>query len=149
MRGMARWVLSRPAMADQLRYPLGTHHADRVKTSTGRKLEELTLSAALDGKIAADDLRIAPETLELQARISDEAGRPQLAENFRRAAELTKVSDARILEIYNALRPGASSHEELEAIATELATQYGAKRNAAWVRSAADVYKRRNVLRPA
>jgi len=134
-------------MTEELRYPLGRYHSDLVQTATGRKLTELTLSAVLDGKIQADDLRIAPETLEFQAQISEKAGRPQLAENFRRAAELTKVSDARILEIYNALRPGASSYEELVHIADELEGQYGAKLNAAWVRSAADIYKRRGCLR--
>lgn len=134
-------------MQEDLRYPLGRHHPELVKTATGRKLADLTLAGALEGRVAADDLRIAPETLEMQAQISEKAGRPQLAENFRRAAELTKVSDERILEIYNCLRPGASSYEELVAIATELETQYGATRNAAWVRSAADVYERRGCLR--
>ena len=48
------------------------------------------------------DLRIAPETLELQAQIAESAGRRQLAENLRRAGELVKVPETKILEVYQA-----------------------------------------------
>lgn len=70
----------------------------------------------------------------------------QLGANLRRAAEMTAISDARVLEIYNALRPNASTKAELEAIATELATSYQAENLAALVREAADVYERRDIL---
>ena len=51
-----------------------------------------------------------------------------------------------MLEIYNALRPNASTKEELEAIAIELETQYDAKHLSELVREARDVYERRNIL---
>jgi propanediol dehydratase small subunit len=133
-------------LSTQLRYPLGTNHADEIRTATGKPLTELTFDNVTGGKVSADDLRIAPETLEMQAIIAEQAGRPQLAENFRRAAELTAVPDARILEMYNALRPGASTYEQLVAIADELESKFSAKRNAALVRDAADVYRRRDCL---
>lgn len=130
----------------RLTYPLGQHHAEEITTPTGRKLSELTYQGAISGEIGADDLRITPETLEKQAEIAEQAGRTQLAENFRRAAELTAVPDERILEIYNAMRPGASTYDELLAIAEELETTFKAARNAALVRDAATVYQRRNCL---
>ena len=64
---------------------------------------------------------------------------------MRRASELTAVPDERILEIYNALRPGASTKGQLLEIADEL-EGYDAPSSAALVREAADVYERRNCL---
>ncbi|CDL36747.1 Propanediol dehydratase small subunit [Citrobacter freundii] len=63
--------------------------------------------------MTAQDMRITPETLRLQAEIAKDAGRDRLAMNFERAAELTAVPDDRILEIYNALRPYRSTKDEL------------------------------------
>ena len=80
----------------------------------------------MKGNIKPEDLRITGKTLLLQAEIAEQVGRWQLAQNFRRAAELTKVPDDRILEIYTALRPYRSSKEELLSIAEELENQYGA-----------------------
>jgi len=59
---------------------------------------------------------------------------------------MTQISDARVLEIYNALRPNASTKAELEEIAEELTSQYGAEHLAALVLEAADVYERRDIL---
>lgn len=73
-------------------------------------------------------------------------GRKQLGANLRRAAEMTAISDERVLQIYNALRPNASTKAELDAIAEELETQYGATMLAGLVREAADVYERRDIL---
>jgi propanediol dehydratase small subunit len=72
-----------------------------------------------------------------------------LGRNFRRAAELTKVPDDRLLEIYNAMRPYRSTKAELLAIADELDKKYGAKITAAFVAEAAQVYERRGRLRTA
>lgn len=127
-------------------YPLASHHPDLLRTPTGKSLEEITLDAVLAGEVTADDLRITAETLRLQAQVADGVDRPQLAENFRRAAELTSVPDDRILEMYDALRPRASTKEQLLDIADELETRYGAAANAALVREAADVYERRRCL---
>lgn len=128
-------------------YPLLFKKPDILKTPTGKRVDEVTLENILSGKVTFEDLRITPEALEYQAQIAEACGRPQLALNLRRAAELTKVPDKRLLEIYNALRPYRSSKEELLAIADELENKYGAKINAAFVREAAEVYERRRILR--
>jgi propanediol dehydratase small subunit len=104
------------------------------------------LDAVLNGEVTAEDLRITPQTLRLQAEIADAVRRPQLAQNMRRAAELTAVPDERILEIYNALRPRASTKQQLLEIAEELENRYSASVNAAFVREAAEVYERRGCL---
>lgn len=128
-------------------YPLATKRQDLVKTPTGKTLRDITLERVLDGEIKSDDVRITGETLELQAQIAESVGRVQFARNLRRAAELTRVPDDRILEIYNALRPYRSTKSELYAIAQELDNTYQAKISAALVREAADVYERRGRLR--
>jgi Propanediol dehydratase, small subunit len=130
-------------------FPLATYRPELIRTPTGKRLEEITLDAVLNGDVTAEDLRITPRTLRLQAEIADAVRRPQLAENMRRAAELTAVPDERILEIYNALRPRASTKQELLEIANELEERYGAPTNAALVREAADVYERRSCLADA
>lgn len=128
-------------------YPLYNKHPELIKTSTGRSLDEITLQNINDGKIKAEDVRISPETLEMQAQVAESVGRPQLAENFRRAQELIAVPDERVLEIYNALRPNRSTKAELLAIADELERQYNAPITAGLVKEAAEVYEKRNKLR--
>lgn len=128
-------------------YPLSAKRQDLVRTPTGKKLDELTLKGVIDGSVKAEDLRIAPETLELQAQIAEDAGRAPFARNLRRAAELIAIPDDRVLEIYNALRPNRSTREELLAIADELQNKFGAKINSAFVREAAEVYAERGILR--
>ncbi len=127
-------------------YPLAVHRPELLRTPTGKALDDITLEAVLAGDVTAEDLRITPETLELQATIADGVGRPQLAQNLRRAGELTRVPDERILEMYNALRPDHSTFEALIAIADELESEYGTTANAALVREAAAVYERRGFL---
>ena len=65
----------------------------------GLPFNEITLEAVMQGRITMEDLRVTSEALELQAQIAEAAGRPQLAENLRRAAELVSVPENRILEI--------------------------------------------------
>ncbi len=131
-------------------YPVAANRPDLLRTPTGKTLDDITLASVLDGSVTAEDLRITPEALELQAQVADGVDRSQLAQNFRRAAELTRVGDERMLEIYNALRPRASSKEQLEAIADELESQFDATVNAELVRDAARVYEQRDLLaRPA
>jgi propanediol dehydratase small subunit len=138
---------SEPAGLDPRRdFPLATHRSELIRTPTGKRLEELTLDAVLNGEVTAEDLRITPRTLRLQAEVADAVRRPQLARNMRRAAELTAVPDERILEIYNALRPRASTKQQLLDIAEELESSYSASANAAFVREAAEVYERRGCL---
>ncbi len=127
-------------------YPLSTQRPELLLTPTGKPFTEVTLDGIRSGDITAQDLRCPADTLRLQAQLSEAAGRVQLGANLRRAAELTAVDDARILEIYNALRPNASTKQELLDIADELATQYDAPHTAAYIREAAEVYERRDVL---
>jgi len=128
-------------------YPLSEKRPELVRTATGKSLDDITLDAIVSGAIKAEEIRITPQTLEYQAQIAESISRPQLASNMRRAGELTKVPDARMLEIYNALRPNRSTKAELLAIADELENQYGAKVCANFVREAAGVYEARDVLK--
>ena len=128
-------------------YPLATKRPELVTTPTGKTLKDITLDKVVSGEIKSEDVRITGETLELQAQVAESVGRTQFARNLRRAAELTRVPDDRILEIYNSLRPYRSTKSELLAIAEELETKYQAKVNAALVKEAADVYERRGRLR--
>lgn len=99
--------------------------------------EQITLADVVKGRAGMRDLRITPEALEHQAAVAERAGRRQLGENLRRAAELVNVPDDLILAVYNALRPGRATTAELEQIAQRLETEYAATRCAALVREAA------------
>lgn len=128
-------------------YPLAQKRPDLVRTATGLSLDEITLDKVVSGKITFGDLKIRPETLEYQAQIAEACGRPQLASNIRRAAELTRLPDERVLEIYESLRPYRSTKKELLDIATELESRFQARICGALVREAAEVYEKRGRLR--
>ena len=119
----------------------------KCRALSGRPLAEITLEAAARGDLSAADLRIHPETLRRQADVAQQHGNPQLADNLRRAAELTALGDEELLAIYEALRPGRASRAELETIAVRLEAG-DAPSCAALVREAAAVYERRGLLRP-
>jgi propanediol dehydratase small subunit len=110
---------------------------EKLKTPSGLSFDEITLDAVMNGKVQMEDLRVTAEALELQAEVSDGAGRKQLAENLRRAAELVDVSEEEILEIYAALRPGRATAEELHRLADQIEMRYGARMCAALIREAA------------
>lgn len=128
-------------------YPLGSKRPDLLKTLSGRAFSEISLEKALSGELTSREFRISPETLELQAQVAEAHGRPQLAANFRRAAELTRIPDEEVLRIYNALRPHQATKGALRAIAKDLERRYGAKRNAAFIREALTYYEKRNLLK--
>lgn len=113
---------------------------------SGRDSGELTLDRLARDEIEADDVRIHPDTLEHQAEIAQAHGNPQLAENFRRAAEMALMSEAEVMALYDRLRPHRSTAAELAATAAEL-DAVPAPRCAALVREAAQVYARRGLLR--
>ena len=115
-----------------------------VRALSGRPVEGLTVAAVRAGEIGLADLRIHPETLERQAVVAEEHGNPQLADNLRRAAELTLLPDDEVLAIYEALRPGRSTAAQLTALADSLAGR-GLPRCAALVAEAAEVYARRGL----
>jgi propanediol dehydratase small subunit len=61
----------------ELDYPLVSKRPELLKTPTGKKIAEITLENVLNGGIKAEDVRITPETLRLQAEIADGVGRYQ------------------------------------------------------------------------
>ncbi len=128
-------------------YPLYEKHPELIRTQTGKGIDEINRDNIIAGKLSAADCRIHPDTLEFQAQIQESFGNPQVAANFRRAAEMTRIPDGRILEIYNCLRPGRSTKEELLAIADELETVWHAEANATLVKEAAEVYEKQGMLR--
>jgi propanediol dehydratase small subunit len=115
-----------------------------VRALSGRPVGELTLEAVRRGELSVADLRIHPETLERQAAVAAAHANPQLAENLRRAAELTRLPDDEVLAIYDALRPGRSTPERLAELAAGLAER-GLPRCAALLTEAAEVYARRGL----
>ena len=115
-----------------------------IRALSGKPVEHLTVEAVRSGEIGVADLRIHPDALEHQARVAQEHANPQLAENLRRAAELTRLPDDEVLAIYDALRPGRSTAAQLTALAGSLADR-GLPRCAALVAEAADVYARRGL----
>ena len=129
------------AFDPQRDYPLGSERPDLVTTPGGLSLEELRFEDGLD----ASELRATPATLRLQAEVAAAAGRSQLADNLRRAAELAPLPDDTILEIYTALRPGRSSAADLESWAEQLES-LDAPLTAAFVRDALRVYATRGLL---
>jgi propanediol dehydratase small subunit len=126
-------------------YPLGTRRPDLVTTPGGVPLREVTLEAARNGSLGADEIRATSETLRMQAEVASAAGRRQLAENLERAAELAVVPDDMLLDVYTALRPGRATAAQLESWALRL-DEHGATRTAAFVREAAAVYGDRGLL---
>ena len=128
-------------------YPLSEKSADKLQSPTGKKFTDMTKAGLLAGNVTSDDMRISPETLEMQAQVAESVGRGAFANNMRRAAELIAVGDDRLLEIYNALRPYRLTKAELLAIAEELETKYNAKISGGLVREAAAVYEARGRLK--
>lgn len=118
-------------------YPLAEWMPGRLRTPSGMPFESITLEAVLKGEVKMEDLRVTSEALEMQAQVAETAGRPQLAENLRRAAELVDIPEEKILEIYQALRPGRANRERLLSLADDLEKRYRATRCAALVREAA------------
>ena len=128
-------------------YPLLEHAADTLRAASGRGVNDLTLEAVAAGTLSPADLQISPEALRAQAAVAQAAGFAQLAENLTRAAELTAVPNAELLRMYEIMRPGRSTHAELQALAVTLESQYHAPQTAALVREAAAVYQARGLAK--
>ena len=127
-------------------YPLGVKMPEAIKTPTGKPYASLSYEKVIAGELTSDDMRIAPETLEMQAQVAESVGREAFAGNLRRAAELIAVPDERLLQIYNALRPYRSTKQELLDIAAEL-EGYKCAIAAGLVHEAAEVYEKRGRLK--
>lgn len=128
-------------------YPLSEKRPELIAGRRGKKLEEITLEGVMGGEIQMEDLRITSQALRLQAEIARTGGRPTLAENFERAAELVEVPNEVIMSVYELLRPGrAADKTALMQAARDLRRDYGATRLAAFVEEAAEVYERRRLF---
>jgi len=128
-------------------FPLAEKRPEMVRGRRGKQLGEITLDAVLADRVTLEDLRITAEALRQQAEIARAAGRPTLAENFERAAELTDVPQDVIMRTYELLRPGrAGSKDELLARAQLMRETYGARQLAAFIEEAAEIYERRGLF---
>ncbi|MCS7060065.1 MAG: diol dehydratase small subunit [Anaerolineae bacterium] len=128
-------------------YPLGERAIEHIRAASRKALTEITLEALKDGALKTSDLQVSAETLRAQADIARQAGYIQLADNLLRAAELTAVPNDELLRLYEALRPGRSTQDELIALAKRLEETYGAFETGRLVREAAVVYLQRGLLR--
>jgi propanediol dehydratase small subunit len=117
-----------------------------TRAASGTPATDLSLDTVVAGSMRASDIRIGADALEHQARVAESDGNPQLAENLRRAAELTAFADGEVLAIYDALRPGRASRAELDQLAGRLAIE-GAPRCAALIEEALAAYERSGLLR--
>ena len=118
-----------------------------IRTVTGRTLDELNMEAVLEGQLTTEDFRISAETLRQQAEAAEAAGYRPLAENLRRAAELTRISNEEVLAMYNTLRPGRTTYAQLVALAERLEREFDAPLTAALVREAAEAYRARGLVK--
>ena len=129
-------------------YPLARKRPELVRGARGRAIDDITLDAVNAGEVGMEDLRITPGALRAQAEIARAAGRPTLAANFERAAEMVDVPQATIMEVYELLRPGRSTDKaQILSAARRLRDDYGAQALAAFLEEAAEVYERRGLFR--
>ena len=118
-----------------------------IYTFSGRSIDELSVEGILSGELTAEDFRIHGERLNHQAGVAEDAGYTQLAENLRRAAELTHMSNEEVLEIYNTLRPRRTSYTEMIDMADRLENEKNAPLTASLVREAAEIYLKRGIVK--
>jgi len=129
-------------------YPLAEKRPELIEGRRGKPLDAITLDALIAGDVALEDLRITPDALRMQAEIARAAGRPMLAENFRRAAELVDVPQDVVMSVYELLRPGrAKDKAPLLEAARKLREEFKAERMARFVEEAAAVYERRGLFK--
>ena len=73
-------------------------------------------------------------------------GYPQLARNFRRAAELTAIPNDVLLQTYEKLRPYRSTYYALLALSQEISARYDAPETGEYIRQAAEAYRAKGLL---
>ena len=128
-------------------YSVGEKQSGHVRTRKGHPLSDLNLDNLLAGRVTASDFAITVEGLQFQAAIAERAGRPNLAQNLRRASELVEIPNNVLLEVYELLRPGrAQSADDLRAVANRLRDTYGAKETASLLDEAALIYERQGIF---
>jgi propanediol dehydratase small subunit len=125
-----------------------THEQDPRRKVQRVDPSELTLEKLRAGKIMPDDVTISRETLLAQAARAEQEGYPQLARNFRRAAELTAIPNEVLLKAYEKLRPYRSTYYELLAMSQEISARYDAPETGEYIRQAAEAYRAQDLLAP-
>jgi propanediol dehydratase small subunit len=137
-------------MSDKLTvadYPLSEKRPELIAGRRGKKLGDITLDALVNGAVEMEDLRITRQALRYQAEIARAAGRPTLADNFERGAELVDVPEEVIMQVYELLRPGrAAEKNALIEAAKVLRRDHGAAKLADFIEEAAEVYERRGLF---
>jgi len=129
-------------------YPIAEKRPESVRAKSGKPLHDITMAAVVAGEVSMADLAIHPEALLRQAEIARAAGRPTLAQNFERAADLVEVPQDMVMRVYEILRPGrAKEKAEILTVAATLRATYRADRIAAFMEEAAEVYEKRGLFR--
>ena len=127
-------------------YPLMEKHSDIIKTPTGKSISEISLDAVSKGNVSVEDVRISAQMLQNQADIAESAGKKQIAENLRRAAEMTAIEDDVVIKMYDMLRPNRATKEQLAGMAETLRNKYHAPLLSQLVIEACAVYEKRGIL---
>ncbi|MDD6235830.1 MAG: diol dehydratase small subunit [Clostridiales bacterium] len=127
-------------------YPLMEKHSDIIKTPTGKSVSDISLEAVSKGNVSVEDVRISAQMLQNQADIAESAGKKQIAENLRRAAEMTAIEDDVVIKMYDMLRPNRATKEQLTEMAETLRNQYHAPLLSQLVSEACAVYEKRGIL---
>ncbi len=129
-------------------YPIAENRPEEVTGNRGKPMSALTLDAVIDGRVEMEDLSITPRALVQQAQIAGSVGRGALAGNLERAAEMTRLSQEDIMEIYELLRPGRTvSRDSLLDVAQRLRDEQDAPLLADFVEEAARFYEKRGLFR--
>ena len=136
--------MTRLTIAD---YPLAETRPGQIRGKRGMALGDITLASVLAGEVTMADLQITPQALQDQAEIAADAGRPTLALNFQRAAELVEVPQDLIMSTYELLRPGrARKKQELYDRAAVFRYSYSAPAIADFIMEAAEIYEKRGLF---
>lgn len=128
-------------------YPLGENASGELRAASNRPLADITLDAVAQEQINNADLQIRADTLRQQATIALKAGYVQLSQNLNRAAELTAVPNEELVRMYETLRPGRATYEQMLALADLLAERYAAAESAKLVREASQAYLARGLVK--
>ena len=125
--------------------PIDTDDDPRRRESTLTP-DQITMAALRDGTLQPEDVTIRRRTLEAQADKAQAEGFPQLARNFRRAAELTAIPAPVLLDLYEKLRPKRARYEELLALSQTIIARYDAPETGAYIREAAEAYRSKGLV---